>query len=63
MRKFFLGLAVLSMTTMFAGCLTTEEAVEEEAAPVEEEVVVVEPEVTVEVEVPAETPAEEVPAE
>ena len=49
MRKFFLGLAVLSITTLLVGCVPAEEATEEEM--MEEEVVeeVVEPEATEEV--------------
>jgi hypothetical protein len=51
MRKFFLGLAVLSITTLLVGCVPSEDATEEEVtedAVVEE---VVEPEATEEAEV------------
>ena len=57
MRKFFLGLAILSATTLFVGCLPAEDVAGDEEVPAEAEVVV-EPEAEVVVEPEAEAEAD-----
>lgn len=63
MRKFFLGLAVLSMASLFVGCVPANDEAVDEETPAAEVKEVVEPEAPA-AETPAvETPAAETPAE